>query len=489
MPPIVRAGLTGHLRMTPRDRAYAGGMTTATVVGSGPNGLAAAIRLAQAGVSVTVLEAQDVVGGGARTSELTLPGVRHDDCSTAMPGAVASPFFRSLDLERHGLTWLHHEVVVAHPTDDGTGVLWRDLDRTAAHMGRDARLWRALFRALAGHADAVFDAAFRPVLSVPRHPLAFLGLGLRAAPPASWTARLFHEPRNAAVFGGVAAHMIGSLTAPLSSSVGAMLTTGVHSHGWPMPRGGAQSLTDALVAELLERGGHIETGRKVTRVADLDTDLTFLTVPPRTAARMLDHAPRGWRSFRPGPGAFKLDLAIEGDVPWRDEHCARAGVVHLGGTFGEIARAEADVVAGRMPERPFVLVAQPHLVDPTRSRDGVNPLWAYAHVPNGWPHDETETVLRELERHAPGLRDRVVGMHVRGPAALEEHNAAYLGGDIGGGAANLRQLVARPRPGWNGYRTGTPGVYLAGASTSPAGGVHGMCGVNAVDLALRDLAR
>ncbi|MCD2499300.1 phytoene desaturase family protein [Microbacterium nymphoidis] len=467
-------------------------MTTATVVGSGPNGLAAAIRLAQAGIRVTVIEAAPVPGGGARTSELTLPGVLHDDCSTAMPGAVASPFFRSLHLERHGLRWLHHDVVVAHPTDDATGVVYRDLARTAMSMGADGALWRRLFAPLTRNADAVFDTAFAPVVSFPRHPRALLQLGLRAAPPASWWARAFRRPENAAAFAGIAAHMIGSLTAPLSSSVGAMLTTALHAHGWPFPRGGAGALTSALLAEFAELGGRIELGRRVTRVDELDTDVVVLTVPPRTALTMMD-VPAGvrhaWRRFRPGPGAFKLDLAIEGDVPWRDDALRRAGVVHLGGTFAQVARAEADVVRGRMPGHPFVLVTQPHLVDPSRSHNGINPLWLYAHVPNGWPRDETERLLAELERYAPGARERILAVHTRGPGALEAHNTAYLGGDIGGGATTLRQLIARPRMGPRGFATGVRGVYLGGASTAPAGGVHGMCGVNAAELALRDLTR
>lgn len=465
-------------------------MTTATVVGSGPNGLAAAIRLAQAGVAVTVLEAADVAGGGVRTSELTVPGVLHDDCSTAMPGAVASPFLRSLDLERHGLEWVHAEVTVAHPTPHGTGVLWHDLERTVEHMGTDGARWRALMGPLVARADDVFASAFSPIVSIPLHPRALMALATRAAQPASWIARRFREPRNAAVFGGVAAHLTGRLTSLGSSAAAAMLLTGVHTHGWPFPRGGAAALTSALVAELTGLGGRIETGRTVRSVAELDTDLTLLTVPPRTAATML-HAPpstrRAWRRFRPGPAAFKLDLAVEGDVPWRDEWCRRAGVIHLGGTFEEIARAEADVVAGRMPNRPFVLVAQPHLVDPSRSADGVNPLWAYAHVPNGWPHDATPAILAELERHAPGLGDRIVARHTRSPAQLEAHDGAYLGGDIGGGANTMHQLIARPRIGLHAYRTGVAGVYLAGASTPPTGGVHGMCGVNAAELALAEL--
>lgn len=467
-------------------------MTTATVVGSGPNGLAAAIRLAQAGVRVTVVEAADVAGGGARTSELTLPGVLHDDCSTAMPGAVASPFFQSLNLERHGLEWLHHDVVVAHPTERGVGVIYRDLERTAQGMGADGALWRRMFDPLVRDADAVFDTAFAPVVSVPRHPLALVRLGLRAAPPASWWARAFRRPENAAAFGGIAAHMIGSLTAPLSTSVAAMLTTALHAHGWPFPRGGAGSLPSALLAEFADLGGQVELGRRVTRVDDLGSDIVVLTVPPRTALTMMDvpaGVRRAWRRFRPGPGAFKLDIAIEGDVPWRDDALRRAGVVHLGGTFTQVARAEADVVRGRMPEHPFMLVTQPHLVDPARSHNGVNPLWLYAHVPNGWPHDETERLLRELERYAPGVREQILAVHTRGPAAMERHNAAYLGGDIGGGATTLRQLIARPRMGTRGFSTGVRGVYLGGASTSPAGGVHGMCGVNAAELALRDLAR
>lgn len=465
-------------------------MTTATVVGSGPNGLAAAIRLAQSGVSVTVIEAADVAGGGARTSELTLPGILHDDCSTAMPGAVASPFFRSLRLERHGLEWLHHDVVVAHPTDHGAGVLWRDLERTASAMGADGHVWRSLFGPLARTADDAFETAFSPILTWPRHPAALLRLGLRSAPPASWVAKLFRHPEHAAVFGGVAAHMIGRLDRPFSSAVGAMLTMGVHTHGWPMPRGGAGSLTAALLAELTSLGGRVELGRTVRSVSELDTDLVLLTVPPRTALTMLappPHVRRAWSRFRSGPGAYKIDLAIEGDVPWRDEESGRAGVVHLGGTFGEMARAEAQAVAGTMPERPFTLVTQPHLVDPSRSRGGVNPLWLYAHVPNGWPHDETERILAHVESYAPGLRERIVGMHVRGPVAMQRHNAAYLGGDIGGGAVTFGQMLTRPRAGFDGYRTGVPGVYLAG--TAPAGGVHGMCGFHAAETALHDLAR
>lgn len=467
-------------------------MTTATVVGSGPNGLAAAIRLAQAGVRVTVVESADVPGGGARTSELTLPGVLHDDCSTMLPGAVSSPFFRSLDLGRHGLEWLHPPTVVAHPTHGRTGVLYRDLDRTVESMGPDGGVWRRLIGSLARHPDALSSAAFRPMVSVPTHPLALLGLGARALPPATWIAGLFRHEENAAVFGGVAAHLIGDLRRPMSSAVGVVLAATLHAYGWPFPRGGAQSVTAALLAELAELGGTVETGRTVRRAADLDTDLVLLTVPPRTALRMVDAPPRvrrAWRRFKPGPGSFKLDLAIEGDVPWRDEACREAGVVHLGGSMADVARAEATMAAGRMPEHPFMLVTQPHVVDRSRSAGPVNPLWLYAHVPNGWPHDETETLLAELERYAPGARERILAVHARGPLDLEAHDAAYLGGDIGGGANTSLQLVARPRIGWNSYRSGVAGVYLAGSSTSPGGGVHGMGGVNAAETALRDLAR
>lgn len=469
-------------------------MTSATVVGSGPNGMAAAIRLAQAGISTTVLEAADTPGGGVRTSELTVPGVLHDDCAAAMPGALASPFFRELHLERHGLTWLHHGTVAAHPLHGGEGAtMVRDLETTAAGLGADGAAWRRMFGPLVRNADAVFDTVFAPPLAPPQHPGMLPLLGIRAMLPVQVLATRFRTEAAAALFGGIAAHLFADFRSLGSASAAAMLTTAAHTHGWPIPRGGAGQLTAALIAELSSLGGRLETGRTVSSTAELDTDLVLLTVPPRTALRMVAGLPertrRAWTRFRPGPGAFKVDLAIDGDLPWTDPGAHGAGVVHLGGTLSQIATAEADCVAGRMPEVPFVLVAQPHRADPTRSRGSINPVWLYAHVPQGWPTDETARVLDILESYAPGARAQIVGMHVRGPAALERHNAADLGGDIGGGANTIRQLLARPRWGANGYRSGVAGVYLAGSSTSPGGGVHGMSGVHAAETAIADLTR
>lgn len=470
-------------------------MTTATVVGAGPNGLAAAIRLAQAGVRVTVIEAEDRAGGGARTSELTLPGLLHDDCSTAMPGATASPFFRSLNLERHGLRWLWHEATLAHPQDHGPGALmWRDLHRTAWGLGEDAAAWTRLFGPLVREHRAMIDTTFGPIVRWPRHPVALARVGLRGAPSASWIAGALRTEAARGLFAGAAAHAFGRLDTPFSAAAGIMLLATGHAEGWPIVEGGAGNLTRALVAELEGLGGRIETGRRVDQVAELDTDLTLLSVPPRTADAMLDgrepgRVKRAWARFHPGPAAFKLDLAIEGDLPWRDPSCVRAGIVHLGGSFAEIAGAEADTVRGRMPRHPFVLVAQQYLADPSRSRGGVNPIWAYAHVPHAWEGDASDAILAQIERFAPGTRERVVAMHARGPAELERHNAAYLGGDIGGGAHTMRQLVARPRLGFGAYRTGVPGVYLCGASTPPGAGVHGMGGFHAAETALSDLTR
>lgn len=469
-------------------------MTTAAVVGSGPNGLAAAIRLAQAGISVTVYEASSRIGGGALTSELTVPGLLHDDCSTALPAAVASPFFRSLSLERHGLVWRHAPIELAHPLlGQRTATLFRDLDATAAELGVDGGRWRALFGPLSSRPDALAATAFRPLVSWPRHPLMLGRLGARAVPPATLTARLFRTPQAAALFGGIAAHAFMPLTSLVSSSVGVMLGAMAHAHGWPMAQGGAGALTAALAAELGLLGGRIETSAAVTSTRDIDADIVILTVPPAAALPLMPDVPyqvgRAWRRFRPGPAAYKIDLAVEGEVPWRDEESRRAGVVHVGGTMAEMREAEAAIARGRMPERPFVLTAQPHTTDASRRVGNVVPFWLYAQVPHAWGGDETERILARVEQFAPGLRERVVGMHVRGPAALEAHNAAYVGGDITGGATSLRQLFVRPRLGWLGYRTGADGIYLGGASTSPAAGVHGMSGVAAAECALKDLSR
>lgn len=469
-------------------------MTTAAVVGSGPNGLAAAIRLAQAGISVTVYEAADRIGGGAQTSELTLPGLLHDDCSTALPGAIASPFFQSLGLERHGLQWRHAPIELSHPLlGEKTASLYRDLTQTAQGLGADGGRWKALYGSLSRHPAELATTAFSPVVGWPRHPLTLARLGLSSLPPASMLSTIFRTQQAKALFGGIAAHAFMPLTAPLSSSVGVMLGAFAHSYGWPMAKGGAGALTQALAAELVALGGRIETGRLVERTSDLAADIVLLTVPPSVASGMINDVPspirRAWRRFKTGPSAYKIDLAVEGEVPWSDPESRSAGVVHVGGTFAEMKHAEQQVASGVMPERPFILTAQPHVTDESRRVKGAVPFWVYAHVPHAWGDDETEKILSRIEQFAPGLRERIVGMHVRNPAALEAHNPAYVGGDITGGATSVRQMLARPRVGALGYRTGVNGVYLGGASTSPAAGVHGMSGVNAAETALKDLAK
>jgi phytoene dehydrogenase-like protein len=467
-------------------------VSTATIVGSGPNGLAAGITLAQHGVEVTVLEAADRIGGGTRTSELTLPGLLHDDCSAFHPTGAGSPFLRSLALEEHGLRWRWPEIQLAHPLDVGpAALLHRDVATTAAGLGRDGPTWSRLFAPLVRRFEELASEVFQPVLHVPRHPVALARFGLPAVLPATWTARAFREEPARALFGGVAAHLVGDLRRPLSSSVGMLLTAAGHTHGWPVAEGGSRAVTDALASKLRSLGGRIETGVEVTTVDELrDADLAMLTCSPRAAERLLgDRLPpsvrRAYVRYRYGPGAFKLDLAVEGGIPWRDPEVGRAGTVHLGGTFAELVTAERRTVRGIAVPRPFTLVGQQHLADPTRSVGDLHPIWAYAHVPAGFTGDATEAILGQIERFAPGVRDRIRACHVRSTTALEAANANYVGGDIGVGATTPGQLIGRPRWSPSPYRTGIEGVYLCSSATPPGAGVHGMCGHNAALDALR----
>jgi phytoene dehydrogenase-like protein len=461
-------------------------VTTATVVGSGPNGLAAAVTLAQHGVRVTVLEAADTIGGGTRTSEHTLPGLLHDDCSAFHPTGAGSPFLRSLGLEEHGLRWRWPEIELAHPLDGGrAAVLHRDVGRTADGLGRDGRSWARLFGPLVRRFDDLASELFQPIVHLPRHPVTLARFGAAALPPATWTARRWHDDEARALFGGVAAHAFSSLATPLSSSIGVMLTAAGHAYGWPVAEGGSRAITDALAAKLASLGGTIETGVEVTRFEQVaGGDLVFLSLSPRDAGRLLgDRLParvgRAYRRYRYGPAAFKLDLAVEGDIPWTNPEVGRAGTVHLGGSFEETVAAEAAVVRGELPQRPFVLVGQQHVADPSRSRGGLNPVWAYAHVPAGYAGDASERIVAQIERFAPGVRDRIRGRFVRSVAEMEAYDANYVRGDIGVGANTPRQLVARPRLSPTPYRTGVEGVYLCSSATPPGAGVHGMCGHNA----------
>jgi phytoene dehydrogenase-like protein len=458
-------------------------MTTAVVVGSGPNGLAAAVVLARAGLDVTVLEAEDEIGGGTRSGELTVPGLMHDLCSAAHPTGAASPFFASLGLERHGLEWAWAEVEAVHPLDGGrAGVLHRDLGRTVEGLGADGPAWQRLFGPLARGIDDLTGELFRPMLHVPRHPLLLTGFGTRALQPATWVARRWHTDEARALFAGMAAHALQPLNRPATGALGLMFGALGHTYGWPVAVGGSASIARALASVLAEHGGRIETGHRVTELPQADV-VMFDTSPHQVLAIAGDRLPsrvaRPLRRWRHGPGAFKVDLAVDGGVPWTNPDARRAGTVHVGGTLEEVAVAEAEVAAGRMPPNPFVLVCQQYLADPSRSVGDVHPVWAYAHVPHGYPGDATEAVLAQIERFAPGTRERVVAIAARTPGDLEQHNANYLGGDITGGANTAWQTVFRPRVSVNPYSLGVPGLYLCSASTPPGGGVHGMGGQGA----------
>lgn len=471
-------------------------MSTAVVVGSGPNGLAAAVHLAAHGVQVRVLEAQPTIGGGCRSSEPALPGVVADDCSAFHPLAAASPYLAGLGLEEHGLRWLWPEVQLAHPLEGGReAVLWQDLPRTVAGLGADGRAWDRLVGRVARSFGPLVDELLGPVLHVPRHPLALAGFGLEAVLPATLTARRWRGEEARALFAGIAAHAFAPLSAPLTTSVGLVLAAAAHAVGWPVAEGGSGAIASALAARLAQLGGTIETNAAVTSARQLDAaDLVLLDVAPGAAARLLAgrlpaSTAAAYTRYRHGPAAFKVDFAIEGDIPWRGEHSRRAGTVHVGGTFEEVAAAEAKTARGRMPARPFVLVGQQYLADPTRSRQGINPIWAYAHVPHGYAGDATEALTAQIERFAPGFRAQIRATAVRGPAALEAYNPNYVGGDIGTGATSGLQLLARPRLGANPYATGVPGVYLCSAATPPGPGSHGMSGYGAAQAALAWLAR
>ncbi|MGW4593394.1 phytoene desaturase family protein [Amycolatopsis thermoflava] len=469
-------------------------MSTAIVVGSGPNGLAAAVLLARAGVDVTVLEAAAEIGGGTRSSEAILPGLLHDHCSAIHPMAVGSPFLTELDLSRYGLTWKYAEVDCAHPLDTGTaGVLYRSVAETAAALGRDGGRWRLLFEGPAGAYDGLGEDIMRPLLRVPRHPLRLARFGVPALAPASLLARVFATEEARALFGGVAAHAFQPLHRPLSSSIGLGILTAGHRYGWAVAEGGSARIAGALAALLSDLGGKIETGVRVRTVSELPpADVIVWDLAPTAVAEILgDRLPlriaRVYRRFRYGPGAFKVDFAVEGGVPWVAEPARRAGTVHVGGTYNEIAAAERDIHHGRMPDRPFVLVGQQYLADPGRSVGSVHPLWTYAHVPHGYDGDATELITAQIERFAPGFRDRIVGTAVRSTTAFAEYNSNYVGGNIMTGAKNVAQLVFGPRLTLQPYDVGVPGHFLCSAATPPGPGAHGMCGHNAALRALRYL--
>ena len=464
----------------------------AVVVGAGPNGLAAAVTLARAGRSVLVVEAADEVGGGTRSAEVTLPGFVHDICSAVHPLLMASPFFKQQPLVDHGLHLAHPNTCLAHPLDDGTAaVLDRDVAGTASCLGPDGRAYEKMMGPLVRNADAIVDAVMRAPL-FPHHPFKALPFGpyaIRSA--AALVGSKFSTPRAQAMFGGIAAHSMLPLDRVPSAAVGLFLGLLGHAYGWPVVRGGSQRIADALSAELLSLGGDIKTGWRVERFDELPAaeSVLFDLTPRQVLAIAGDRFPAAYRRrlerFRYGPGVFKIDWALDGPVPWKAEACRDAGTVHLGGTFAEVAASEDAVTRGLHPDRPFVLFAQPDVADLSRSPEGKSTAWGYCHVPNGSTVDMTTAIEDQVERFAPGFRDRILGRSVMGPADVETHNANYIGGDINGGVQDLRQLFTRPVLRWPPYSTPDSKIWLCSSSTPPGGGVHGMCGMNAANAVLR----
>ncbi len=465
----------------------------AVVVGSGPNGLAAALTLAQAGRSVLLLEAASTLGGGLRSGERTLPGFVHDICSAIHPLGVGSPYFRSLELP--GLEWVHPPLPLAHPLDDGSAVtLERSLENTAAGLGRDdARAWRRLVGSLAADWERLAPALLGPALRIPRHPFAMARFGLRALRPArSLAESAFRGERARALFAGLAGHAVLPLEAAGTAAVGLVLAALGHVVGWPMARGGSQRIADAMAAKLASLGAEIVTQARVASLEELpQARSVLLDVTPRqllgiAGERLPARYRRALGRFRYGPATFKMDFALSAPIPWRAAECGRAGTVHVGGRLEEIAAGEAAVWRGEHPERPYSIVAQQSLFDPSRAPAGRHTAWVYCHVPSGSGVDMAPRIEAQLERFAPGFGDLVLARAAMAPAALERYDENYVGGAIGGGAQDLAQLFARPTLSWNPYATPIPGLYLCSSSTPPGGGVHGMCGWHAAQAALRN---
>lgn len=474
----------------------------ALVIGAGPNGLAAAITLAQAGRSVQVIESGPTVGGGCRSAELTLPGFTHDICSAVHPLARSSPFFSQLPLARYGLRWIEPDVQIAHPFEVGAAIVTRDLESTAARLGPDAGAYLDLVGRAVAEWDFVMSELVGPfrISLNPRRLVKAASFGFRAIQPATLLARRFRTPAARALLAGCAAHSMLRLSEPLSGGIGLVLLASAHAVGWPIAAGGSQQIANALTTHLNDLGGRVVTGQHIQSLDELPPHrAVLLDLAPRQvleiAGKRLRH--RRWgnlyrrqlRRFRYGPGVFKIDLALNGPIPWRDPEVLRAATVHLGGTMEEIVEAEATTAAGRIPERPFVLLSQPSLFDPSRAPEGRQTAWAYCHVPNGSTVDMTESMLNQIERFAPGLRHRILATATRGPAELERYNPNYVGGDIGAGRQDLRQFFTRPAVRPDPYRTPDPGILLCSSSTPPGPGVHGLCGWYAARSALRGVFR
>jgi len=458
----------------------------AVIVGSGPNGLAAAITLLEQGHSVLIIEGKDSIGGGTRSGQVTLPGFTHDICSAIHPLGMASPFFRSQPLAEHGLRWVFSPSQVAHPLDDGTAVLFeRSLQETAQNMGRDAAAYARLVRPHVANWKGLVDQLLGP-LRIPRQPLRLALFGLPALLPATLLARLaFRGQRARAAFAGMAAHSMLALDAPISGAFGMMMSIMAHAVGYPMAEGGSQSIANALEARVRALGGEIVTGRFVRSLYDLpDNNAVLFDLTPRQVLDIAgDQLNPGYRrklsNYRYGVGVFKIDYALDGPVPWTAQEVCRAATVHLGGTLEEIAASERSIWQGRNPERPYVLLSQQSLFDPTRAPAGKHTLWAYCHTTNGSSQDMTQAIEDQIERFAPGFRSRILARTTTNALEMERYNSNYIGGDINGGVQDIRQFFTRPVASLKPYRTSNPKIYLCSSSTPPGGGVHGMCGVHA----------
>ncbi|ABY25250.1 phytoene dehydrogenase-like protein [Renibacterium salmoninarum ATCC 33209] len=467
-------------------------MSRAAVVGSGPNGLAAAVTLARAGLEVKVYELSSTVGGGVRTAELTLPGFWHDVCSTGHPMALVSPFFREFELAQR-IEFCNAELAFAHPLDDGrVGLAYRDLDRTIEELGRDGNAYGRFFSSMLGSMSEITDVLLNPLLPLPKSVPAAVLLGLRGAEQTFAAQARYCDDVAPALITGASAHSIARIPGVVSATAGVYLTALAHTVGWPLAKGGSQAIADAMLADLLAHGGSVELDRQIETLSELDEELILLDVSARAlerigAAAFPERYRRSLRAVRYGDGSCKLDLALSGPIPWRNPELSRAPIVHLGGTRAQMIASERAVAAGQHPERPFVLLSQPGVVDPSRAPAGRQTLWAYTHVPAGSDRDVSETILDEIERHVPGTRDLVLGSSVITAAGYEHYNPNYQGGDISAGALTLPQLLGRPVFSTKTWRTPVRGVYLCSAAAVPGPAVHGMVGWHAAVTALQDL--
>lgn len=466
-------------------------MLDAVIVGAGPNGLTAAVELARRGFSVAVFEAKDTVGGGARTEELTLPGFRHDPCSAAHPLGINSPVFRTMPLDRYGLDWLQPQLPMAHPFPDGSAaVLSRSVAETAASFGpRDAGAYRRLIEPFISKWDTVLqDFMALPSTALPQDPVTLARFGLAGLPPSTWLMRRFRDDRARALFSGLVAHVIAPLGGIATGGVGMVFALAAHARGWPVARGGSQSISDALTAYLKDLGGEVHTDYEVKRLDDLPPARAYIFDTSPTALARIAGLGRSYERYRYGASVFKIDYALDGPVPWTAKEAREAGTVQVGGSSTEIGAAlNAASRENRAPDAPFLITVQPSLVDPSRAPAGKQVFWAYGHVPNSWEGDLTDAIERQLERFAPGFRDRVLARATAGPAAMAARNANYVGGDIACGAASGLQLLLRPKPSLFPYHTAHPAVFICSSATPPGPGVHGMSGHNAAKAVWRKL--